>query len=147
MGIKYEEAPDLQIQAEEISKVLFPHVKLDRIKCFRSYGTSSRGTIARCHALGKLMQKTIGVKAHYALEFISERFDKMSEEEKTKVLIHELMHIPYSFGGGFKHHDWVTDRNINILYKQYLNLKNNDGNPSLINNEKDKKLGNYFRWN
>lgn len=146
MAIKYEEALDLQAKADEISRVLFPHVKLDRVKCFRSYGSSSRGTIARCHAMGKLMQMTVGVKAHYALEFISERFDKMSEEEKTKVIIHELMHIPFSFGGGFKHHDWVTDRNINILYKKYISMKGNSFDKILFNDETDKKNDNWFRW-
>jgi predicted metallopeptidase len=69
------------------------------------------------------MQKAVGVKAHYALEFISERFDKMDERERTKTIIHELMHIPKSFGGGFKHHDWVCDKNINFFYKQYENFK------------------------
>ena len=34
-----------------------------------------------------------------------------------------LMHIPVSFGGGFKHHDWVCDKNINSFYKQYQNFK------------------------
>ncbi len=121
--MKYEPAPDLQLKAEEISKMLFPHVILERVKCFRSFGTSSRGTIARCHTIGKLLQKAIGVKAHYALEFISERFDKMNEENRTKTIIHELMHIPVSFGGGFKHHDWVCDKNINSFYKQYQNFK------------------------
>lgn len=121
--MKYEYALDLQEKAEEISKILFPHVKLDFIKCLRSYGSSSRGTIARCHALGKLMQKAMGVKAFYALEFISERFDKMSEEDKIKVIIHELMHIPFTFGGGFKHHDHVTERNVNVHYNTYINLK------------------------
>jgi len=121
--MKYEPAPDIQIIAEEMSKLMFPHIILERVKYFRSYGSSSRGTIARCHALGKLMQKAVGVKAHYALEFISERFDKMDERERTKTIIHELMHIPKSFGGGFKHHDWVCDKNINFFYKQYENFK------------------------
>ena len=121
--MKYEPAPDIQNIAEEISRILFPHVILERVKCFRSYGTSSRGTIARCHALGKLMQKAINVRAHYALEFISERFDKLNEEEKLKTIIHELMHIPKSFGGGFKHHDFVCSKNINSFYKQYQNFK------------------------
>jgi len=64
--MKYEAAPDLQEKAQEIVGALFPHIKVDRVKCFRSYGTSSRRTIARCHALGKLMQKAIGIQAVYA---------------------------------------------------------------------------------
>jgi predicted metallopeptidase len=117
--MRYEDAPDLQLKAEEISKIMFPHIKLERIKCFRSYGSSSRGTIARCHALGKILQKTIGVEAYYALEFISERFDRMNEEEQIKIIMHELMHIPKTFGGGFKHHDFVCERNVNLYYKEY----------------------------
>jgi len=123
MPIKYEFAPDLQIIAEEVCDSLFPHIKTDRIKCFRSRGSSSRGTIARCHALGKLMQAAIGIKAVYALEFLFERFEKLSKEDQLKVIIHELMHIPNTFGGGFKHHDWVTEKNVNLMYKTYINKK------------------------
>jgi len=121
--MKYEFAEDLQKHAEEISAVLFPHVNISRIRCFRSYGTSTRGTIARCHALGKIMQKAIGIDAFYVLEFLVERFEKLSEEDKVKVVIHELMHIPKTFGGGFKHHDVVTEENVDLMYKTYINKK------------------------
>lgn len=117
--MKYELAPDIQQIADEISRMLFPHVKLERVKCFRSYGSSSRGTIARCHTIGKLMQKAMGVQAFYTLEFISERFDRLNKEEQIKVIIHELMHIPATFGGGFRHHDHVCDRNIEKNYRAY----------------------------
>jgi predicted metallopeptidase len=120
--MKYEYSEELQKKAEEISKMLFPHVKIDKIKCYKSYGTSSRGTIARCHALGKLMQKALDVEAFYALEFITERFDKLDEEDKLKVIIHELMHIPFTFGGGFKHHDVVNTKTVNKAYEEYKKL-------------------------
>ena len=122
--MKYEFDADIQSKAEEISRALFPHVDITCIRCFRSSGTSSRYTIARCHALGKLMQKALFRKAFYVLEFLSERFDKMSAEEQTKVIIHELMHIPKCFGGGFKHHNFVTERNVNKYYKAYMEKKN-----------------------
>jgi len=117
--MKYEFAEDLQEIAEEISRFLFPHVQMNRVRCLRSYGTSSRRTIARCHALGKLMQKAMGIKAVYALEFLSERFDKLSKENQVKVIIHELMHIPKTFGGGFKHHDFVCEKNVELHYETY----------------------------
>jgi predicted metallopeptidase len=122
--MRYEFAEDLQMLAEEISIMLFPHVDLNNVKCFRSFGTSSRRTIARCHALNKLMQKAIGIKAVYVLEFLSERFDRLDGEEKLKVIIHELMHIPKCFGGGFKHHDFVTNMAVNKVYKEYKKRKN-----------------------
>jgi predicted metallopeptidase len=118
--MKYEYSESLQNLAEDISKRIFPHIQIDRIKCYKSYGTSTRATIARCHALGKLMQIAMGVKAFYALEFISEKFNKLSDDEKIKVIIHELMHIPEGFGGGFKNHNIVTDNNVELAYKVYL---------------------------
>lgn len=121
--MKYEYAEDLQLIAEDISKMLFPHIDLSRIKCFRSYGSSSKRTIARCHTLGKLMQKTIGVPAYYALEFLYPIFGKLSEEDKIKTIIHELMHIPMTFGGGFRHHDWVSEENVELHFKTYVNKK------------------------
>ena len=125
--MKYEFAYDLQAIAEEISKLLFPHIRISNVKCLRSYGTSSRGTIARCHALGKFMQRAMRTEAFYALEFLSERFDKLEKEEQIKVIIHELMHIPKSFGGGFKHHDFVCDGNVNKYYREYkLRKEDND---------------------
>ena len=123
--MKYEFAPDLQAIAEDISKVLFPWVDISRIKCFRSFGSSSRNTVARCHALGKLMQKALGVSAFYPLEFLAERFDRLSSEEQVKIIIHELMHIPKSFGGGFRHHDFVCSKNINKCFKAYQDKKRN----------------------
>ena len=47
----------------------------------------------------------------------------MTREEQDKVLIHELLHIPLSFGGGFKHHDFVQERNFEKIYEKYKQLK------------------------
>ena len=124
MGIKYEPAIDLQETMNEIALLLFPHVKLDSVVCIRSHGSSSRGTIARCHALGKAMMLGMGRKdSFYVIEVISKRFDKMSDVDQIKTLIHELMHIPKTFGGGFIHHDQVNERNVEREYQRYINLK------------------------
>ena len=121
--IRYEHALDIQRKVNEIALMLFPHVKLDSVVCLRSFGSDSRGTIARCHALGKAMQLALGRRGFYVIEVISKRFDKMSEEDQLKTLIHELMHIPKSFGGGFRHHDYVCEENIEVEYGKYMNLK------------------------
>ncbi len=123
--MKYEFSPEIQKLATEISLILFPHVDMTNVRCFKSYGTSSKRTIARCHGLGKLFQKAFGMKkGFYLLEFLGERFDKLSDEDKLKTIIHELMHIPYNFGGGFKHHDHVTEKNVTKMFEKYLEVKN-----------------------
>lgn len=121
--MRYEDAPDLRARMQEIVQVLgMKHIDLERVECMRGLNSRSRGTIARCHALGKLMQNAMKTKAFYAIEFL-ERFDKMSRAEQDKVIIHELMHIPKSFGGGFRHHDFVCERNVEILYEKFESLK------------------------
>jgi len=135
MPIKYEHAPDIQRRVNELAFLLFPHVKTDSVACLRSHGSTSRGTIARCHALGKAMQLGLGRKGFYLIEVISKRYDKMSEVDQIKTLIHELMHIPKSFGGGFRHHDYVCDQNIEIQYEKYMNLKH----PKIYIEEEPKK--------
>ena len=121
--MRYEYAPDLKERTIEIVKTLnMDHIDLERIECIRSFGSSSRRTIARCHALGKLMQRAMKNKAFYAIEFL-EIFDKMNGKEQDKVIIHELMHIPKTFGGGFRQHDFVCERNVDIMYERFVNLK------------------------
>ncbi len=126
MGIKYEIADDIMQRVYEIVKTLgerHEHIRLSGVYCVRSRGSQSRGTLARCHALSKIWQLALGIKAVYIIEVISEKFDRMSREEQDKVLIHEIMHIPKSFGGGFKHHDFVTERNVEEMHSRYLQLK------------------------
>jgi len=122
--IKYYYADDVKKTAEEIVKNLsWNHISLNDVAFIRSRGSSSRRTIARCHALGKAMQ--IGMrrdKGFYLIEVISEKFDRLSEEDKLKTIIHELMHIPKSFGGGFIHHNLVNERNVENVYEHYTKL-------------------------
>ncbi len=118
--MEYLDAPDIRQRTEHIIQTLeMSHIDIERIACFRSKGTSTRNTIARCHGLPKVMQLSLKTKAFYAIEVISERFDKMSEEEQTETLIHELMHIPKAFGGGFRHHDYVCSKEVKKMHKRY----------------------------
>lgn len=119
--MRYEQAPDLRERTIKIiNKMGWKHIDIDNLGFLRSFGSSSRGTIARCHALGKAMQMAMGRNTgFYLIEFISERFDKMPYEEQTKVIIHELMHIPKTFGGGFIFHDKVNDATVEVNYQEF----------------------------
>ncbi len=124
MPIKYEKAEDIEKKSKEIVAVLnWNWIDLDNVAFLRSHGSQSRGTIARCHALGKAMQLGMGRKTgFYLIEVISKRFDKLSKEDKIKVIIHELMHIPKTFGGGFKHHNIVNEISVKNVYEHYVKL-------------------------
>jgi predicted metallopeptidase len=119
MAIKYEEAPDMERRVRAIAERLgMDHIDFSRLKIFRSRGSTSRRTLARCHGLPKILQMAMGIGAHYAIEIIGEKFDKLSEEEQTKTIIHELLHIPKNFGGGFRYHDYVCSRNVEAMYRK-----------------------------
>ncbi|MFC2142970.1 putative metallopeptidase [Candidatus Aenigmatarchaeota archaeon] len=119
MPIKYESALELKETALSVASVLGLNHDFSRITFLRSRGSTSRRTIARCHGLPKVMQIALETKGHYVVEVISERFDRLSEEEKIKTIIHELLHIPKSMGGGFRYHDYVCSKNVDKLYKLY----------------------------
>jgi predicted metallopeptidase len=120
--IRYKMAPDIESKLKRISRRLkMDHIDLDRIKGVRSYGSTGKGVIARCHALPKVMQLALGIDAHYVVEILTENYDRLSKEEQIKILIHELMHIPETFGGGFRmHSDHVTRRNVEKLYRKLI---------------------------
>ncbi|MGC9309191.1 MAG: putative metallopeptidase [Candidatus Nanoarchaeia archaeon] len=122
--MRYEKAEDIEQIAREVVEMLGWHyISLDNVGFVRSYGSKARGTIARCHALGKAMQVGMDRKGFYLIEVISKRFDKLSHEDKIKTIIHELMHIPKTFGGGFRHHNFVNEKNVKKVYEHYIKLK------------------------
>ena len=121
-NIRYENAEDIKRKIELLIKILeMKHINPERVYCIRSHGSSSRGIIARCHALPKIMQQVLVIEPAYIIEIISETFDRQKEEEQVKTLIHELLHIPKTFGGGFLHHNVITRAKIDRLYNKFKN--------------------------
>ncbi|MCX6742109.1 MAG: putative metallopeptidase [Candidatus Pacearchaeota archaeon] len=156
-GIKYHEAQDVAFNIKKICTVLdMDHIDLNRVFCIRSIGTGSRNIIARCHSLPKILQQVLNIEPAYVIEVISEKYDRADEEEKMKILIHELAHIPKTFGGGFVHHNVVRDSFINKLYKKYVENLRRDPFPLTPQKEmtettekteepkKDFSLGNWL---
>jgi predicted metallopeptidase len=123
-NIRYEIADDIQNRFVDIVRTLdLNHINLDKVVCVRSFGSSARRVIARCHGMSKVLQTAMRVKAFYVLEFISERFDSLSDTVQTETIIHELMHIPKNFGGGFRYHDHVTMKNVKGMLERYQSAK------------------------
>jgi predicted metallopeptidase len=126
---KYEIAPAPDI--DHIIKEVLPHLPFDyidveRIVCMRSIGATSRAR-ARIWSFPKIWQMALQKPAHYIIEVLSQHFDHLSLDDQTRVVIHELMHIPKNFSGALvphrgihKHIDHGT---VETLFKQYRNAK------------------------
>ena len=113
MPIEYSEARDVKRLADEIADGLdLFHVVPQFVFCVRSRGSASKRTIARIHGFGRIWQETLNLPSSYVIEVISERYDKLSDEEKEKTIIHELLHIPKGFTGGFRPHKGFIDHEI-----------------------------------
>ncbi len=102
--MEWKEAPDVQEEITELARKLkLDYLNLQRLFCFRSYGSRSRAK-ARIWSLPRIWQKALQTEAGYCLEVISEKFDKLNQNEKQLILIHELLHIPKNFSGSLLPH-------------------------------------------
>ncbi len=71
------------------------------------------------------------IEANYVIEVISEQFDKLSQAGQDKVLVHELLHIPKGFQGGFRHHgNYVTQENVDVWFRRLQEKQKESGNLS-----------------
>jgi len=118
MRLRYEPAPDVaELLARIVNELGFTHIPKGSLYCFRSRGSKAGHVVARVHSLPRIWQQALEEHPRYAVEVLSEQYDPLSPEQKEKTLIHELLHIPKSFGGGFRHHkDWVTRKRVETLY-------------------------------
>jgi predicted metallopeptidase len=134
MSIKYLPASDIKKQVDEIASDLdLFHIVPQFVFCVRSKDSKARRTIARIHGLGKIWQEVLNLPPSYTIEVISEIYDKMSKEEKEKTLIHELLHIPGGFSGGFRpHKGYVERKTVEMLYKKLQQARaSKNSNPCL----------------
>lgn len=120
--ISYSKASDVEQSARKIVAMLkLSYIDLERLAFYRSTGSKSRRVQARIHGLGRIWFDALNMKPHYVIEVISEEFDKLGSVEKEKVIIHELMHIPKGFSGGFvPHRGRINKRTVDALYKNFV---------------------------
>lgn len=104
LKLEWQEAKDVKRDISKILKTIsLPYIKSSRIFCFRTQGSSSR-SYARVWAMPKIFQKALGIEPAYVIEVLSKYYDKLDDDNKKKVLIHELLHIPKNFSGSLLPH-------------------------------------------
>jgi len=121
-GIVWSHDPKLKkLLAKTIKEANVNWVKSSRIFTYRSVNANTRA-YARIWGLSRIWQKALKVKPAYILEVISEKYDKLSDHEKSKVLVHEVTHIPKNFSGSLVPHIRHGKRNfytkVNNLIKK-----------------------------
>jgi predicted metallopeptidase len=127
LPIRYTEAADVKKLADEIiDRLGLFHVVPQFMFCFRSTGSTSKRTIARIHGLGKIWQEALNLPPSYTIEVISERYDRLSQTGKEKTVIHELLHVPRGFAGGFRpHKGYIDERIVDDLYRKLQEHRKN----------------------
>jgi len=127
--MEVELASDIQERVNKIIQTLnLDYINSLRIICMRSK-KSTANAYARIWNLPQIWQKALDIRTYYIIEVLSENFDNLPEEEKTKVLIHELIHIPKTFSGALRPHAYfdyrIDEKTIGEFYKRYCDSLNN----------------------
>ncbi len=120
--MEWNTAVDVQNDLKHVLDVLdLPHIKLERIFCYRTKGSKVRA-YARTWAMPKIFQDALDVDPAYVIEVLSKYYDRLNQDEKMKVLIHELLHIPKNFSGALVPHKTRSrdlNKVANQLFKEY----------------------------
>lgn len=123
--LEWEDAAEVKADIGHILKTLsFPNIDASRIFCFRTNGSKSRA-YARIWAMPKIFQRALSIKPAYVIEVLAKYYDKLGTDEKKKVLIHELLHIPKNFSGSLlphRTHHRHLQTEVNKLFKEYMSV-------------------------
>ena len=116
-------APEIHQQISQlITSLNLNHIDPKRIICFRSNGSVARAR-ARIWSFPRVWQLALNLPPHYVIEILSEKFDNLTRDDQTRVLIHELMHIPKTFSGALAPHHGrfhaINHHSVETLFRQY----------------------------
>lgn len=115
-------APDVKKMVTRVlSRVSVPYVDAKRIVCMRSFHATSRAR-ARIWSFPRIWQMALNLPAHYVIEVLSEHFDHLSVDDQTRIIIHELMHIPKNFSGALVPHRGRHKRIDHRTVEQFFRL-------------------------
>ena len=120
--LEWEEAKEIKREVVGIVKILeLDYINPKRIFCYRTYGSKSR-SYARIWTFPKIFQEALGIEPSYVIEVLSKYYDKLDDDRKKQVLIHELLHIPRNFSGALVPHKGRNRRletEVVKLFKEY----------------------------
>lgn len=122
-GLVWQKDPQIQ---EEMRKIVISlemnHIDEKRVFCYRTSGSKARA-YARIWSFPKIFQEVLSIDACYVMEIISEKFDRLDDDNKKKVIIHELLHIPKNFSGSLLPHSYgytKIEKEVEVLFRKYM---------------------------
>ena len=124
--MEFNRSKDIQLKLSQIqAKLHLPWIDTKRIVCFRSFGSKARAR-ARIWSFPRIWQLALNLPPHYCLEVIAEKFDSLKPDDQTRIIIHEMMHIPKNFSGALLPHRGrgrvvINARSVEQLFKLYQN--------------------------
>ncbi len=122
--IHYTVADDVERLARDvIEKLEMKWIKAEYLRFLRSSGSKTTA-VARIYGLPRTFQVAFNLPPLYVIEVVSEKFDALTPEEKVRVIVHELLHIPKSFSGGLRPHGKaVNSKAVSKLVERYFSVK------------------------
>lgn len=122
----YSFDPELESLVRDVVRTLrdyFFYIDVERVRVVVCRNCRSRA-LARIHYLPTVWRLVLGLKPMYVIEVIEGNFNSLTYEEKVRVVIHELLHIPKGFSGGLRPHGrYVSSYVVERLLKEYFRRK------------------------
>ena len=122
-GIRYRLCTELdELLPPLVATLGLAYVEPERIRLVASHGTRTRA-YARIYGLPKPVQVGHGIPPSYTIELICENLEKADCRDVTRVIVHELLHIPTTFSGALRPHgQYVNHRVVNKLAERVPDL-------------------------
>lgn len=125
-GLSWTRDTEIQDEMSQIINSLgLSYINGKRVFCYRTSGSKARA-YARIWSFPKIFQEVLEIEPAYVMEIISEKFDKLNTDNRKKVIIHELLHIPKNFSGSLLPHKYgytKIEKEVEVLFKRYMNNK------------------------
>jgi predicted metallopeptidase len=126
MNLKFKRAYNEEALVKDIAdKLGWNYLNTEQIRCVFSKNSSAKRVLGRIWSTPRIFSEVFETKPLYVIELLEGRYTQLSEKDRVKVLIHELLHIPKTFSGALSPHKQMARtlncKTVDSLYYEYLN--------------------------
>ncbi len=127
MNLKLKRAYEEEGLVKDIvEKFNWNYLNTEQIRCVFSKNSSAKRVLGRIWSTPKIFSEVFETKPLYIIELLENRYTRLSEKDKIKVLIHELLHIPKTFSGALSPHTKMAKtlncKTVDSLFDEYMKL-------------------------